>query len=77
MEYDYEHGTTLSRSFHGYLSCFLDLKQAAVQTGLHRNTLSYHIRKIMQMLGKEHADSDFVFENLCSYRMLSTLDALC
>ena len=77
MEYDYEHGTTLSRSFHGYLSCFLDLKQAAVQTGLHRNTLSYHIRKIMQMLGKERADSDFVFENLCSYRMLSTLDALC
>lgn len=75
IQQDYENGTELSRSLYGYLSCFLDLKQASVQTGIHRNTIANHVRRIMGLIRADRMDGDLGFDILCTYRMLSMMDS--
>ena len=71
MDYDYDNSTDLSKSLYVYLSHFMNMKQAADELFVHRNTLEYHIRKIEQMLSADVADKDLRFEMLCTYRMLA------
>lgn len=70
IHHDYEKGTDLSRSLYVYLFYFMDLKEAAKEVRVHRNTLDYQIKKIGQILGKL-PDPDKRFEMMCTYGMLA------
>jgi len=71
MDFDYDNSSELSKSLYVYLSHFMNMKQAADELFVHRNTLEYHIRKITQMLCVDIANIDLSFEMLCTYHMLA------
>lgn len=71
MDFDYDNSSELSKSLYVYLSHFMNMKQAADELFVHRNTLEYHIRKIEQMLCVDISNIDLSFEMLCTYRMLA------
>ena len=75
LQHDYERGSQLANSLFIYLSSFLDLKKAAAETSLHRNTVDYHVKKIQKILSIAHPDRKLLFEMLCTYRMLAVSDA--
>lgn len=70
MDDDAQKGTALSRSLYAYLLHFRDLKRAAQQLGMHRNTMEYHIRKIDALIG-EDATERRRFMMMCTYKMLA------
>ncbi len=72
MDYDYEKGSALSSSLYAYLANFLDLKQAALDARLHRNTMEYQMKKVLPMIGGAAFDEKLRFEMMCTYRILST-----
>ena len=51
MDEDATRGSALSRSLYAYLLNFMDLKKAAQQLGIHRNTLEYQVRKMNAVIG--------------------------
>ena len=73
MDDDAQKGTALSRSLYAYLLHFRDLKQAAAQIGMHRNTMEYHIRKIDALIGSD-MDGARRFLMMCTYKMLALPD---
>ena len=70
MDEDAQRGSTLSRSLFAYLLNFNDLKMAANQIGIHRNTMEYHVKKIESLIGGK-LDQRRRFMMLCTYRMLA------
>lgn len=74
MDEDATKGSTLSRSLFVYLLNFNDLKEAAGQIGMHRNTMEYQIRKIESFIGGE-LDKSRRLLMMCTYRMLAIPDA--
>ena len=73
MDDDAQKGTALSRSLYAYLLHFRDLKCAAAQIGMHRNTMEYHIRKIDALIGSD-MDGAKRFFMMCTYKMLALPD---
>lgn len=73
MDDDAQKGTSLSRSLYAYLLHFRDLKRAAAQNGMHRNTMEYHIRKIDALIGSD-MDGAKRFFMMCTYKMLALPD---
>lgn len=76
LQHDYENETELANSLYIYLSSFMDLKKAAEETALHRNTVDYRVRKILKFLDIENADRKLMFEMLCTYHMLAVADSV-
>ncbi len=70
MEHDYENTTRLSQSLFMYLSSFQNIKEAAAELSIHRNTMEYQIRKIEAILGSDMPGDDRLFEMLCTFIML-------
>jgi len=70
MDEDAQKGTALSRSLYAYLLNFRDMKRAAQQLGLHRNTMEYHMRKIDALIGKPAGEKQR-FLMMCTYKMLA------
>lgn len=70
MDDDAQKGTALSRSLYAYLLNFQDMKRAAQQLGMHRNTMEYHMRKIDALIGKVE-DEAHRFMMMCTYKMLA------
>lgn len=70
MDEDAKKGSMLSRSLFVFLLNFNDMKEAAGQTGMHRNTMEYHIRKIESLIGGP-LDKKRRFMMMCTYRMLA------
>lgn len=70
MDDDAQKGTALSRSLYAYLLHFSDMKRAAAQLGMHRNTMEYHMRKIDALIGAENAQQRR-FMMMCTYKMLA------
>ena len=70
MDDDAQKGTALSRSLYAYLLHFSDMKLAAAQLGMHRNTMEYHLRKIDALIGADKA-RDRRFMMMCTYKMLA------
>ena len=52
----------------------LDLKKAAQQLGIHRNTLEYQVRKMNAVIGGQ-PDEQKRFMMMCTYKMLALPDA--
>ena len=73
MDDDAQKGTALSRSLYAYLLHFMDMKRAAAQNGMHRNTMEYHIRKIDALIGSD-MDGAKRFFMMCTYKMLALPD---
>lgn len=73
MDDDAQKGTALSRSLYAYLLHFRDLKRAAAQIGMHRNTMEYHIRKIDALIGSD-MDGARRFRMMYTYKMLALPD---
>lgn len=73
MDDDAQKGTALSRSLYAYLLHFMDMKRAAGQIGMHRNTMEYHIRKIDALIGSG-MDASRRFMMMCTYKMLALPD---
>ena len=65
--------SALSRSLYAYLLNFMDLKKAAQQLGIHRNTLEYQVRKMNAVIGKP-PDGSKRFRMMCTYKMLALPD---
>ena len=70
MDDDAQKGTALSRSLYAYLLHFRDMKRAAQQLHMHRNTMEYHMRKIDALIG-ETAGQERRFMMMCTYKMLA------
>ena len=70
MDDDAQKGTFLSRSLYVYLLYFRDLRRAAQQIGMHRNTMEYHVRKIEALIGSD-PDGSRRFMMMCTYKMLA------
>ena len=73
MDDDAQKGTSLSRSLYAYLLHFRDLRRAAAQLGMHRNTMEYHMRKIDALIGSD-LDGAKRFRMMCTYKMLALPD---
>ena len=73
MDDDAMRGTTLSRSLYAYLLNFMDMKRAAAQLGIHRNTMEYQMRKIDALIGKPVSQAQR-FLMMCTYKMLALPD---
>lgn len=73
MDDDAMRGTTLSRSLYAYLLNFRDMKRAADQLHIHRNTMEYQMRKIDALIGKPVAEKQR-FLMMCTYKMLALPD---
>ena len=52
---------------------FMDLKKAAQQLCIHRNTLEYQVRKMNAVIG-EPPDGSKRFRMMCTYKMLALPD---
>ena len=74
MDEDATRGSALSRSLYAYLLNFMDLKKAAQQLGIHRNTLEYQVRKMNAVIGGQ-PDEQKRFMMMCTYKMLALPDA--
>ena len=70
MDDDAMRGAALSRSLYAYLLHFRDMKKAAAQLGIHRNTMEYQMRKIDAIIGKMEGENDR-FLMMCTYKMLA------
>ncbi|MBQ2990382.1 MAG: helix-turn-helix domain-containing protein [Clostridia bacterium] len=73
MDEDAQKRSALSRSLYAYLLNFRDMKRAAQQLGLHRNTMEYHMRKIDALIGKPSGEKRR-FLMMCTYKMLALPD---
>ena len=73
MDEDATRGSALSRSLYAYLLNFMDLKKAAQQLGIHRNTLEYQVRKMNAVIGGQ-PDGQRRFMMMCTYKMLALPD---
>ena len=73
MDEDATRGSALSRALYAYLLNFMDLKKAAHQLGIHRNTLEYQVRKMNAVIG-EPPDGSKRFRMMCTYKMLALPD---
>ncbi|MDO4548496.1 MAG: helix-turn-helix domain-containing protein [Clostridia bacterium] len=69
---DYLKGSTLSASLYAYLTHYTDIKGAANEKRVHRNTLDYQVKKALALIGEEPLDDLIRFEMLCTYRILLT-----
>ena len=65
MDEDATRGSALSRSLYAYLLNFMDLKKAAQQLGIHRNTLEYQVRKMNAVIGGQ-PDEQKRFMMMCT-----------
>lgn len=70
MDDDAQKGTALSRSLYAYLLNFRDMKRAAQQLGMHRNTMEYHMRKTNALIGSVEEEAHR-FMLMCTYKMLA------
>jgi len=70
MDEDAQRGSALSRSLYAYLLNFRDMKRAAQQLEMHRNTMEYHMRKIDALIGKTSGEKQR-FLMMCTYKMLA------
>ena len=73
MDDDAMRGAALSRSLYAYLLHFRDMKKAAAQLGIHRNTMEYQMRKIDAIIGKTEGENAR-FLMMCTYKMLALPD---
>ena len=73
MDEDAIKGSSLSHSLFAFLLNFNDIKEAAGQTGMHRNTMEYQIRKIESFIGGP-LDEKRRFMMMCTYRILALPD---
>ena len=73
MDDDAQRGAALSRSLYAYLLNFRDMKRAAQQLDMHRNTMEYHMRKIDALIGKPAGEKQR-FLMMCTYKMLALPD---
>ncbi|MBQ7784828.1 MAG: helix-turn-helix domain-containing protein [Clostridia bacterium] len=73
MDEDAQRGSALSRSLYAYLLNFRDMKRAAQQLEMHRNTMEYHMRKIDTLIGKTAGEKQR-FLMMCTYKMLALPD---
>ncbi|MBP1736881.1 MAG: hypothetical protein H6Q60_762 [Oscillospiraceae bacterium] len=74
-EYDHEHGTYLLATLEAYLLCHLSLPEAAGMLRIHRNTLSYRINKINDLLDIDLNRSETLTQLLFSYQILEYYSA--
>jgi len=73
MDEDAVRGSALSRSLYAYLLYFRDMKRAAAQLKMHRNTMEYQMRKIDALIGKPAGEKQR-FLMMCTYKMLALPD---
>ncbi len=73
MDDDAMRSGALSRSLYAYLLHFRDMKRAAQQLDMHRNTMEYHMRKIDALIGKPAGEKQR-FLMMCTYKMLALPD---
>jgi sugar diacid utilization regulator len=74
-EYDHEHETNLLTTLEAYLLCHLSIPDAANMLSIHRNSMSYRIKKIYGLLNIDLESSETLFHLLFSYHILEYYSA--
>jgi len=69
-KYDEENGSNLMECLYTYLKCDKNLIEASSVLHIHRNTLSYRINKIVEILKLDIFDKDISFHLLLSFKIL-------
>jgi len=70
MEYDRKNGTDLTRILYKYLTNDKKVVETADELGIHRNTLSYRIARIEQIMNVDLSKSDVLLHLLFSFNIL-------
>lgn len=70
MEYDRENHTNLLETLYQFLRSSQNLREASEVLFIHKNTLSYRIGKIKEILGDDLASSETIFTLNLSFRIL-------
>ena len=74
-EYDRAHETNLLESLEAYLRCHMSIPDAANCLSIHRNTMSYRVNKINELIDVDLDNSETVFHLLFSYHVLEYYSA--
>ena len=74
-EYDREHQTNLLESLEAYLRCNMSVPDAANMLSIHRNTMTYRINKIRELVDVDLDNSETAFHLLFSYHVLEYYSA--
>lgn len=74
-EYDHEHGTNFLTTLEAFLICHLSIPEAANMLSIHRNSMSYRIKKIEALLNINLDSSETLFHLLFSYHILEYYSA--
>ena len=74
-EYDRLHETNLLESLEAYLRCHMSIPDAANRLSIHRNTMSYRVNKINELVDLDLDNSETVFHLLFSYHVLEYYSA--
>ena len=70
LDYDRRNGTEYTATMNAYLEACRDLVKTAEALYLHRNTVSYRIRRINELFGIDLEDKDTFFSFLLTMRIL-------
>lgn len=70
---DAREDTRYAQSLRAYLSCGLNLRQAAEQLGIHRNTLAYRMQRVQERFLLDLTDMNTCFELLFAFWLMDNL----
>jgi len=70
MEYDRRHGSHFTQTLHIYLKKERSQSETAAALNLHRNSLTYRLQRIRELLDADLDDDDTRFHMLLSFRFL-------
>lgn len=75
IDYDESNNTTFASTLHEYLIQERNLAHTAKALHIHRNTLIYRINKIQEIINHNLEDSNYRFNLLFSFKILSFLES--
>ncbi|WP_054875516.1 PucR family transcriptional regulator [Oxobacter pfennigii] len=71
IEYDEKNGTNYAESLYTYISSGMDIAQSAVILNIHRNSLSYRIKRIEEIMSLDLKEAKLGFNLYLSFQMLA------
>lgn len=68
-KYDFENGTALYQTLKAYIEAGLNQHNTAEQLFLHRNSLSYRLKRIKELTSLDFKEADLLFQLMYSFKL--------
>jgi len=76
MQFDKENSTEYCKTLKIYMESNQNINMTANKLFIHRNTLSYRISKIKELLSMDFKEGEHLFEILYTFRILEFLEKI-